>query len=175
MAAGKEKKSFRELNDADMQVFMDYTGISLRQAKEIFQKLDAEIPNGNLNRSQFADFFKKIDPDSCKLDNYAQFTDMIFRSFDSDKDDFLTVKETLIGFAVITKGDMEKRLEYIFNLYDSDCNGSLSKEEIKDGFKGVFIMGGVDANDFVVDVSANNKMKKLDSNQDGKITKGKYL
>ena len=170
---GKKKETFAELNDSDYQIICDYTHISLRQAKEIFANLHNEIPDGKLNQAQFAGFFKKIDPEACKLDSYQKFTDMIFHSFDSDKDNYLTIKEILIGFAVITKGNIDQRLEYIFNLYDSDSNGYLSKDEIKDGFKGVFLMSGVDANEFVVEVSANNKMNKLDSNHDGKITKGK--
>lgn len=172
MADAKQKKTFADLSDQDRQIFIDYTHISAAQAKEIFTKLHAVYPDGKLNRAGFADLFKKIDPDACKLNDYQKFTDMIFRSFDTDKDDSLTVKEILIGFAVITKGDLDKRLEYIFNLYDVDSNGVLSKEEIKEGFKGVFIMGGVDANEFVCEVSANNKVKKLDANQDGKISKG---
>ena len=171
-AAKKSKNTFADMTDDDYQIFMEYTDISLRQAKEVFSKLHAENPDGNLNKAEFAAFFKSIDPDACKLKQYSEFTDMIFKGFDEDHDDILTVKELLIGFAVITKGDPNKRLNYIFSIYDTDGNNALTKDEVKNGFKGVFIMGGVDPNDFMCEVSASNKLKKLDSDKDGKISRG---
>ena len=173
-AAKKGKNTFDQVKEEDFQIIADYTLISVRQVKEIFDKLHKDVPSGKLNRDQFANFFKSIDPDKCKLDEYQKFTDMIFKSFDSDNDGVLTVNEILVGFAVITKGDIDKRLEYIFNIYDSDKNGYLTIEEIKDGFKGVFIMSGVDANDFVIETKASNKMNKLDSDHDGKLSKSEF-
>jgi hypothetical protein len=64
-----------------------------------------------------------------------------------------------------------KRAKKFFFDTTRDNNGTLSKDEIKDGFKGFFKMGGVDPNEFVVDVAANNKIKKLDADKDGLISK----
>ena len=175
MAANKGKSSLSNLKDQDYQIIADFTHLSIRQVKEVFEKLQKEVPNGQLNREQFANFFKNVDPEKCKLDSHHILTDMIFKSFDSDKDGVLTINEILVGFAVITKGDINHRLEYIFNIYDSDSNGYLTLDEIKEGFKGVFIMAGVDANDFVLETKSNNKMNKLDVNHDGKITKDEFV
>jgi Ca2+-binding EF-hand superfamily protein len=175
MAANKGKKAFNQLNEEDYKIIADFTNISTRQAKEVFDQFHKEVPSGKLNRDQFAAFFKSIDPEKCKLDDHKKFTDLIFKSFDSDNDGVLTVNEILVGFAVITKGDVDRRLEYIFNIYDSDKNGELTIDEIKYGFKGVFIMSGVDANDFVIETKANNKMNKLDSDRDGTISKAEFI
>lgn len=174
MSGSKEKKHFADLNDEDFKIFMDYTGISLRQAKEIFADMHKTYPDGKLNRDGFSEFYKKIDPDKCKLDNYQVFTDKIYNSFNTDKDGHLTVKEILLGFAICTKGEIEKKLNYVFALYDTDNNGFLTKDEVKDGFRGMFIMTGVDPNEFVCDVCASNKIQKLDTSKDGLITRGNW-
>ena len=173
MSGSKEKKHFADLSDEDFKIFMDHTGISLRQAKEIFADLQKTYPDGKLNREDFSAFYKKVDPDKCKLDCYTVFTDKMFNAFNTNNDGHLSVKEILLGFAICTKGEMEKKLNYVFALYDTDNNGFLTKEEVKDGFKGMFIMTGVDPNEFVCDVCASNKIQKLDKSKDGIVTKGK--
>ncbi len=114
----KSKNTFADLDDTDCQLFVDYTGISMRQVKDVFAKLHVSNPQGKITHTEFSQFYHAIDPEKCKVHNFIDFTDMIFRSFDTDHNKVLTVKELLVGFAVITKGDVDKRLSYAFSLYD---------------------------------------------------------
>jgi Ca2+-binding EF-hand superfamily protein len=116
--SSKSKSTFADLDENDLKLFIDYTGISSRQAKEVFDHLHVSNPNGKINHSEFSKFYSDIDPEKCKAKNFNDFTDMIFRSFDTDHNKVLTVKELLIGFAVITKGNIDERLAYAFSLYD---------------------------------------------------------
>lgn len=174
MSKNTQKKTFADLTNEDYEIFLEYSDLHVEQIKEIFDKLHVAHPNGKLTREEFALFYKSIDCDSCKLKNYQQFTDLLFKSFDSDNDNSLTVIEILLGFALTKKGNIDKKLDYAFRLYDVNNDNSLSKDEIKTGFKGMFIMSGIDPNEFVLELHTNNKIKKLDVNQDGKITRDEF-
>jgi Ca2+-binding EF-hand superfamily protein len=102
--------------------------------------------------------------------------------YNLDHDFLLDLHEFLEGCAVlfISKGDKKKKLSYIFDLYDVNLDGYLTKKEIQSGFHALFTMIGADNSEAVLSKLAEaslNEMVKItecnnSKNQNPKISKG---
>ena len=57
--------------------------------------------------------------------------DRLFRVFDSNANDVLEFSEFKTGMNILFSGDYEKTLRFIFDFYDFDGDGKISKEDIR--------------------------------------------
>ena len=67
---------------------------------------------------------------------------------------------------------MKKKLEYAFELYDTDGNGYLDSNEIREVVKGMLDLLGADKKTNNPNQLAEECIKQLDASNDGKVTKG---
>ena len=54
-----------------------------------------------------------------------------FQAFDTDKSGFVDFQEFMVTFSIIGDGDMEKRLGWVFDLYDINDDGHVDRKEIE--------------------------------------------
>lgn len=82
----------------------------------------------------------------------------------------------MLGCAVLflSKGDEKKKLEYIFDFYDTNHDGSVNIKELKEGYKAMFAMLGTENVDLLCKQMAEDTMKDIGSTQD-KISKSNLL
>jgi Ca2+-binding EF-hand superfamily protein len=71
------------------------------------------------------------------------------------------------------RGDIKKKLEYAFEIYDSDGNGYLDNNEIREVIKGMLDLLGADKKSNNASQLAEECIKQLDASNDGKVSKGK--
>lgn len=71
-----------------------------------------------------------------------------------------------------SRGNLRDKLEYSFKLYDADGNGYLDKFELKQVLDAMLILLDVDKSKGDSDSIANECIRILDVDKDGKITKG---
>ncbi|KAJ8413742.1 hypothetical protein AAFF_G00082490 [Aldrovandia affinis] len=69
-------------------------------------------------------FFPDTDPKA-----YAQH---VFRSFDSNSDGTLYLKEYIVALHLTSSGKTMQKLEWAFALYDVDRNSTICKNEIQE-------------------------------------------
>lgn len=58
-------------------------------------------------------------------------SDRLFAVFDTDKDGFLSLQEFYDGMITLFAKPFDELSAFIFNLYDSDLDGRITKEDIK--------------------------------------------
>ena len=76
----------------------------------------------------------------------------------------------------LSKGDQKSKIEYIFDLYDTNNDGYLSLKEIKDGYKALLASLGNQNCDTICEQMAEATMAELGSSTNShapKIKKGK--
>ncbi|XP_035685149.1 neurocalcin-delta B-like [Branchiostoma floridae] len=54
----------------------------------------------------------------------------IFRTFDKDGSGSVDFREFIIGLSTLLRGTTVERLKWVFNMYDLDSNGSVTKDEL---------------------------------------------
>ncbi len=85
--------------------------------------------------------------------------------FRKDHDGLLELKEFLHGCALLflSKGDKKSKLEYIFDLYDTNNDGYLSFKEIKEGYKALLASLGNHNCDIICEQMAEATVKEFGS------------
>ena len=104
--------------------------MSRSEIKSIYQDFVKESVNGELDLEGFIDFYSSLSTDRLVkefLKNNAQF---IFDTFDKDHNGSVSFREFMCAYVLTTPGNLEKKLEYTFELYDMDGNGYLDLDEI---------------------------------------------
>jgi Ca2+-binding EF-hand superfamily protein len=86
--------------------------------------------------------------------------------------------EIIIGFTIIGKGDLDKRLEWMFAIYDQNHDGLIDGAELKTAIRAILIMTDINFkknSPSKIDEIVNTLMKNLDKNSDSKISMDEFV
>ena len=87
-----------------------------------------DCPSGELGPSQFSELCCGVYPWNKKFQNFSQH---IFRTFDTNRDGFLSFSEFLIGLHTTSCGSRDGKLCWLFSMYDIDGDGVINLAEMK--------------------------------------------
>lgn len=108
-----------------------------------------------------------------RLDEICNFA---FNAFDPDNNGKIEFSEFLVAFSLLTKGDLKKKLEFCFEIYDIDNNGYITKDELAKVLDGMYDLYGIDINaDNSPDKLANEIFVRSDKSKDGKLSKDEFI
>ena len=104
--------------------------ISEAEIKNKYQIFMAFSDNGNkLNEKGFYEMCLSLKNEI--PDHLRKYSNLVFGSIDTDHDHYISFHEFIIAYQSILRGDLKKKLEYTFLLYDSDGSGRLDVKKIK--------------------------------------------
>nr|XP_018673155.1 dual oxidase 1 isoform X1 [Ciona intestinalis] len=147
-----EEARTKEMRDKQLQNFFR---TALSQAMNIeSEDLDRpkrktlkDLMKVNITKSEFAEYLK--------LKEDSLFVEQMFLVADSDEDGTISFREFLDIIVLFTKGTPKEKAQLMFNMYDLDKSGGLSKEEFTTMLKSMMEMvnssADVDNIDSVVD------------------------
>ncbi|XP_033106516.1 uncharacterized protein LOC117108569 [Anneissia japonica] len=64
--------------------------------------------------------------------------DRLFKFYDADGDGYINFSEFVHGLSILVKGNMEDKVEYVFEGYDLDSMGTISRDNLRKMFKAYF-------------------------------------
>ncbi|NXU52813.1 EFCB1 protein, partial [Turnix velox] len=103
--------------------------------------------------------------------------DRVFRAFDRDNDNRISVVEWVEGLSVFLRGTLEERIKYCFEVYDLNGDGYISRDEMFQMLKNSLVKepseedpdeGIKDLVDIALKKMASNLL--IDHDHDGKIS-----
>lgn len=131
--------------------------------------LQKDCPKGELDKKQFTNVFKEFYPHG----KAEKFSAQIFNVFDADRSGKIDFLEYLIAISTTSNGNVRKKLQMGFKLYDTNANGSIDKKEMYKLIEAIYDLTGEEnrkgENDPKQRVEAI--FNKLDLNHNGNIGK----
>uniref|UniRef100_A0A8C3LBQ5 EF-hand calcium binding domain 1 n=1 Tax=Chrysolophus pictus TaxID=9089 RepID=A0A8C3LBQ5_CHRPC len=97
--------------------------------------------------------------------------DRVFRTFDRDNDNCVSVVEWVEGLSVFLRGTLEERIKYCFEVYDLNGDGYISREEMFQMLKNSLLKqpSEEDPDEGIKDL-VDIALKKMDHDHDGKLS-----
>ncbi|KAI6074540.1 EF-hand calcium-binding domain-containing protein 1 isoform X3 [Aix galericulata] len=89
--------------------------------------------------------------------------DRVFRTFDRDNDNCISVEEWVEGLSVFLRGTLEERIKYCFEVYDLNGDGYISREEMFQMLKNSLLKQPSEED-------PDEGIKDLDYDHDGKLS-----
>jgi Ca2+-binding EF-hand superfamily protein len=83
-----------ELNEGDYAFLTSQTGLSRQDIKQVFDKFNANNPDGKLDRKEFIRLYDELRAEPPEL--LDEISEFVFKAFDSDKNGFINFNEFMV-------------------------------------------------------------------------------
>lgn len=85
-----------------------------------------DCPSGVLDRSEFARIYKQFFP----FGDPAPLAEYVFNVFDENKNGSIDFKEFICALSVTSRGRLDEKLRWAFQLYDINGDGTITYQEM---------------------------------------------
>ncbi|OQV26030.1 putative Kv channel-interacting protein 2 [Hypsibius exemplaris] len=151
------------------------TKFSREEIKLIYRGFKQECPAGVVDEERFKELYSQFYP----LGDAGTYAGYIFATFDQDEDGHVTFDQFITGMSVLSRGTMPQKLRWVFNLYDLNGSGRISKSNLRDIILSVNQMLGSHAKPPTDDLSTKEHVErmfqKFDLDKNGEISFSEFL
>lgn len=180
-----KKSEENELEDAQASVvrykprpieeLVKATRFSRKEIQHMYRGFKQECPSGIVNEQMFKEIYAQFFPQG-ECGNYAHF---VFSTMDSNSSGIINFEDYLMGLSILSRGTMDEKLRWIFNLYDLNGDGKVTREELTLVVSSVFDLMGKCTNpvidDSVPKKNAEYVFNKLNPKQNDAMTIEDFL
>ncbi|KAK8397654.1 hypothetical protein O3P69_004438 [Scylla paramamosain] len=113
----------------------------------MYRGFKQECPTGVISEETFKEIYGKFfplggQPEDGTGRNSAMYAHYVFGTMDHDGSGTITFGDFIMGLSVLLKGTLQERINWIFNLYDINNDGYITKEELVDIVTSIYDLMG---------------------------------
>uniref|UniRef100_A0A7I4Z4T6 Hippocalcin-like protein 4 n=1 Tax=Haemonchus contortus TaxID=6289 RepID=A0A7I4Z4T6_HAECO len=162
-----------------LDILMEKTHFSKFELKYLYQCFKQNCPSGYVTREQFIAIFRSFFSIH-RLSDASQYAELVFNTFDDDRNNRISFSEFAILLSLFSKGTLEQRLEWLFDLYDCNGRGYIVEEDHVTVCRAMYALVGVHYfKDKHIPAMLRRHIKhqflKLDRDKSGKITRAEFI
>ncbi|KAG5685026.1 hypothetical protein PVAND_014229 [Polypedilum vanderplanki] len=143
------------------------TKFSEPEIKRMYRGFKNHCPNGMVKEDTFKIIYAQFFPQGANTGLYAHY---IFNTLDKDHTGTLSFEKFVQGLSVLSRGTLEEKLCWTFQLYDINSDGRITKEEMSDIVTAVYNLMGHPIEEKVDEEKIKEKVEsifnKMDRNHD---------
>ena len=99
---------------------------------------EKECPSGIVNEQAFKEVYAQFFPQG----DCADYAHYVFTTIDQNCDGIVNFEDFLLGLSILARGSIEEKLRWIFNLYDINRDGKITKDELEQIVASVYDLMG---------------------------------
>ncbi|XP_043257011.1 Kv channel-interacting protein 2-like isoform X4 [Colletes gigas] len=121
--------------------------------------------------------FKKVRRSIQKMTgDPARYTQIVFNTFDRDGDGIVSFQDLVTEIALITNGNLDQKLSWIFSFYDLNGDGYITRKEMLVIISATYeMLHNSKVAQRVVDKHVDMVFKKMDIDKDGVISREEFM
>ncbi|KAH9445477.1 hypothetical protein Pst134EB_023319 [Puccinia striiformis f. sp. tritici] len=120
---GKRKVNYHPISSWN---FRNQPTVDKKELQQWYKGFLKDCPSGVLDKDKFARIYKQFFP----FGHPGQFADFVFNVFDENKNGTIDFEEFICALSVTSRGQLDKKLKWAFQLYDIDGDGYITYEEM---------------------------------------------
>ncbi|XP_071040749.1 Kv channel-interacting protein 4-like [Parasteatoda tepidariorum] len=151
------------------------TKFTRKEIRLIYQGFKQECPSGVVTEETFKDIFGQFFPQG----DSNQYAHYVFKSLKQAHGGTVNFEQFLKMLSILSRGNVPEKLEWVFNLYDINGDGYITKQEMLNIVSAIYDMLGHYTDPAVTEHSAKEHVDKIfhliDLNKDGVITLDEFM
>ncbi|XP_016355773.1 Kv channel-interacting protein 2 [Sinocyclocheilus anshuiensis] len=159
----------------DLEILQEETEFSKKELQFLYRAFKNECPSGVVTEDVFKIIYSQFFPQGDSR-TYAHY---LFEAFDTNRNGCLSFKEFVAGLSLILRGSIYDRLNWVFNFYDLDKDGFITREEMMKIMKSIYDLMGKYVYPSMHDDTPREHVEKffqkMDRNLDGGITIEEFM
>jgi len=131
-------KNQSKLSAQEIEELQNNTKFDRKELQQWYKGFLKDCPSGSLNKPDFQKIYKTFFP----FGDPTNFADYVFKVFDSDNSGSIDFKEFIVALSVTSRGSLDDKLKWAFQLYDIDGDGEISYDEMLKIVEAIYKMVG---------------------------------
>lgn len=128
---------FQQPTERDFTFLAYLTGLERDEVMQIFNDHLKDHPDGRMNSHEFCILFHKLRKESPEI--VEGLSENVFKALGVEEHDVrsISLNEFLMIYALTSRGDLNKRLEYAFDFFDTNRDNALDLDEVREIVYGI--------------------------------------
>ncbi|XP_029050937.1 neuronal calcium sensor 1-like isoform X2 [Osmia bicornis bicornis] len=167
-----EEKQSRYIVPERLSSLTRQTGFTKDEIRKLYRAFKQHCPRGAVTTNDLKPVYAKLFP----LGEPSKYAQIVFNAFDRDRDGIVSFSDLLTEISLITNGDTDQKLSWIFRFYDLNGDGYITRKEMLVIVSAIYeMLHNGQTIQRMIDRHVDKIFKKMDIDKDGVISQEEFM